>query len=49
MKKSMHGTRDAASNWERDREEHVRDWGFQLGTQLEDSVSLPREASVGRV
>ena len=31
MKKSMCGTRDAASNWERDWQEHVRNWGFQLG------------------
>ena len=31
MKKSMCGTSDAASNWERDWQEHVRNWGFQLG------------------
>ena len=31
MKKSMYGTRDAASNWERDWQEHVRILGFQLG------------------
>ena len=31
MKKNMYGTRDAASNWERDWQEHVRNWGFQLG------------------
>ena len=31
MKKSMHGTRDAVSNWERVWQEHVRNWGFQLG------------------
>ena len=31
MKKSMYGTRDAASNWERDWQEHVKNWGFQLG------------------
>ena len=28
MKKSMYGTRDAASNWERDWQEHVKDWDF---------------------
>ena len=27
MKKSMYGTRDAASNWERDWQEHVKKWG----------------------
>ena len=27
----MHGTRDAASNWDRDWQEHVKKWGFQLG------------------
>ena len=31
MKKSMHGTRGAASNWERDWQENVKKWGFQLG------------------
>ena len=31
MKKSMYGTMDAASNWERDWQEHVKKWGFQLG------------------
>ena len=31
MKKSMYGTRDAASNWERDWPVHVRNWGFQHG------------------
>ena len=31
MKKSMYGTRDAASNWERDWQEHDKNWGFQLG------------------
>ena len=31
VKKSMRGTRDAASNWERDWQEHVKNWGFQLG------------------
>ena len=30
-KKSMNGTRDAASSWERDWQEYVRNWGFQLG------------------
>ena len=31
MKKSMYGTRDAASNWERDWQGHVQKWGLQLG------------------
>ena len=31
MKKSMYGTRDAASNWERDWQENVKNWGFQFG------------------
>ena len=31
MKKSMYGTRDAASNSERDWQENVKNWGFQLG------------------
>ena len=31
MKKSMYGTRDAASNRERDWQENVKKWGFRLG------------------
>ena len=31
MKKSMYGTRAAASNWERDWQENVKKWGFQQG------------------
>ena len=31
MKKSMYRTRDAASNWERDWQENIKKWGFQLG------------------
>ena len=31
MKKSMYGTRDAASNWECDWQKNVTTWGFQLG------------------
>ena len=31
MKKSMYGTRDAASNLERAWQEHVKSWSFQLG------------------
>ena len=39
MKKSMYRTRDAASNWERDWQEPVRNWGLQLGRSFEESVS----------
>ena len=28
LKKSIYGTRDAASNWECDWQEHVKSWGF---------------------
>ena len=31
LNKGMYGTRDAASNWERDWQEHVKSWRFQLG------------------
>ena len=31
LMKSMYGTRDAACNWERRWQEHVKSWGFQLG------------------
>ena len=30
LKKTVYGTRDAASNWERDWQEHVKSWGCQL-------------------
>ena len=36
LKKSMYGTRDAASNGERDWQEHVESWRFNLA-QLEES------------
>ena len=36
MRKSMYGTRDAASNWERDWQEHVKSWGFRLGLSLKN-------------
>ena len=45
MKKSMYGTRDAASNWERDWQEHVKKWGISTWTQLEEPVSPQRESS----
>ena len=31
LKKSVCGTRDAASNWERGGQEHIKSWGYQLG------------------
>ena len=39
MKKSMYGTRDAASNWERDWQENVEKWGFQLGLSSKNLFS----------
>ena len=47
MKKSMHGTRDAASNWERDWQEHVRNWGFQLGLSSKNLFHHKRKSSIG--
>ena len=44
LKKSMYGTRDAASNWERDWQEHVRNWGFQSS---KNRVPPQRGLSVG--
>ena len=38
LKKNMYGTRDAASNWACDWQEHVKSWGFRLLTQLEELV-----------
>ena len=42
MKKSMYGTMDAASNWERDWQGHVQKWGFQLGLSSKNFFS-PRK------
>ena len=44
-KKAMYGTRDAANNWERDEQEHLESWRYQVGTQLEQFVSSRRAAS----
>ena len=30
LKKSIYGTRDAASNWERDWQVHLENWGYEL-------------------
>ena len=43
----MYGARDAASNWERDWQEHVRNWGFQLGLSSKNLFHPQREPSVG--
>ena len=37
LKKSMYGPRDAASNWERDWQEHVKRWSFQLGLSWKET------------
>ena len=37
IKKSMYGTRDAASNWERDWQGHIQKWGFELGPSSKNS------------
>ena len=47
MKKSLYGTRDAASNWERDWQEHGQELGISTWTQLEESVSSQRKSSIG--
>ena len=48
MKKSTYGTRDAASNWERDWQEHVKKWGFQLGLSSKN-LFHPKENRVSRL
>ena len=39
LNKGMYGTRDAASNWERDRQEQCKKLALSTWTQLEESVS----------
>ena len=46
MKKSMYGTRDAASNWERDWQENVEKCEISTGAQLEEFVPSQRTPSV---
>ena len=31
LKKSMYGSRDAASNWEKDWQGYLENWGYELG------------------
>ena len=31
LKKSMYGTRDAASDWEQDSQGHLENWSYELG------------------
>ena len=45
MKKSMYGTRDAASNWERDWQRACQEMGISTWTHLEEPVSSQRESS----
>ena len=47
MKKNMHGTRDAVSNWEQVWQEHVRIWGFQLGLNSKNLSSPQRKSNIG--
>ena len=48
MKKSMYGTRDAASNWERNWQENVKTWGIPTLAQLEELHTVTISCSQGR-
>ena len=47
LKKSMYGTGDAASNWERDWQEHVKSWRYQLGLSSKKMFSQQRNQVTG--
>ena len=47
MKKSMYGTRDADSNWERDWQEHVKSYSFQLGLSSKNLFHRGRNRASG--
>ena len=47
MKKSTYGTWDAVSNWERDWQEHVKSWGFQLGLRSKNLFHHERDRVSG--
>ena len=47
MKKSMYGTRDAASNWERDWQEHARNWALQLELSSKNLFHLKEDRVSG--
>ena len=38
LKKNMYGTRDAASNWERDWQGHLENRGLRAGAQFKELV-----------
>ena len=46
MKKSMYGTRDAASNSERDWQGHMQKMWIPIGTQLKEFVPPQRRSSI---
>ena len=45
FKKWGHGTRGAASNWERDWQGHIENWGYELGSRK--SVSQQEKENLG--
>ena len=47
LNKSMYGTRDAASNWERCWQEHVESWGCQLGLSSKNLFRQERNQVLG--
>ena len=47
LKKSMNGTRDAASNWERCWQGHLENWGYGLGVQFEKPVPQQEKENLG--
>ena len=47
LKKSMYGTRDAASNWERDLQGHPENWRHQLGRSSRSLFHNQKKKTLG--
>ena len=47
LNKGMHGTRDAASNWERDWQGHLENWGYELGRSSSNFVHNKKRKTSG--
>ena len=47
LKKSMYGTRDAASNWERDWRGHLENWGYELGRSSRSLFHIKKRKNSG--
>ena len=43
----MYSTRDAASNWKRDWQEHLENWGYELGRSSRNLFHIKKKKTSG--